>query len=230
MRRRQPVLIVLALLAVVLPTALAGSAAADPPTPAVTGYAAPGWHVSVWVPRVPVDDTCHYASYGLGDRPCFGYAELGLHLVGLPADSTGSARATVHWSESFACADVVTLAADPLPERRTTLQGTSSTEWTFLAGPAPWRSDARGHAAWAGPKLWLHSPNASWPDEVPLRCGPGESVHRTAVVLSGVTLQLTVDDAAGDESDLGEPLAVPGTYVAPWWAYTPGWQTGTCCP
>ncbi len=202
-------------------TAATPARAATPP-PQVFGYATPTYNLSFWVPQVPADDSCHTATLSRGDTSCFGDVGLGAHLTGLPKRVYGTGRFDLHWSESFVCTDTTTLVKDPLPERRTTLHGYASTEDSHVSGRRVFVSDARGWARLPAQKFIAHSPNANGPDQVDLPCGPNERVERSAVVLDELTLHLSLLGRRGRVIRTYPDISVPGTYVAPWWAFAGG--------
>lgn len=202
-------------------TVTAPARAATPP-PVVIGDAVPTYNLSFWVPSVPGDSPCHTAVLSRGQKSCFGDVGFGAHITGLPKRVYGTGRFDLHWSESFVCTDTVTLEKDPMPSRRTTLHGYASTEDSTISGRRVFTTDARGWALLPSQKFIAHSPNASSPDQVGLVCGPGELVERSAVVLDELTLHLSLLGKRGRVLRTYAGISVPGTYVAPWWAFAGG--------
>lgn len=202
-------------------SATAPARAATPP-PQVLGYASPTYNLSFWVPQVSADDACHTATLSRGNKSCFGDVDLAAQLTGLPKRVYGTGSFDLHWSESFVCANTTTLVKDPLPARRTTLHGYASTEGSHVAGQKLFVSDTRGYARLPAQTFIAHSPNASVPDDVNLSCGPNELVERSAVVLDELTLHLSLLGKHGQVIRAYAGISVPGTYVAPWWAFAGG--------
>ena len=189
------------------------------PPPVVIGYAVPSYDLTFYVPRALSDDSCHLKTPGQRETACFGYVGLGAHLTGLPKRVYGTGRFLLHWSESFVCVNTTTLVKDPLASRRTTLHGYALTEDPYQSGSGKFTTDTRGDALLPSQKFFAHSPNVNAPQQIGLACGPNELVSRSALVLDKLTLYLYLLGNHNTVIRTYPGIAVPGTYVVPWWGF-----------